>query len=62
MCLKNDQTGMDASVDLNTQNFRFKLGSPAIDAALVGQSMATAVGDKVRPQGNAPDIGAWESR
>jgi parallel beta-helix repeat protein len=52
----------NASTDLNSANFRLKAGSPAIDAALAGQSPATDVGGKPRPQGKAADIGAWESR
>jgi parallel beta-helix repeat protein len=52
----------NASTDLNTANFRLKSDSPAIDAALAGQSPATDVGGLPRPLGAAPDIGAWESR
>ncbi len=50
------------STDLNTANFRLRPGSPAIDAALAGNSPATDVGGLSRPVGAAADIGAWEWR
>ncbi len=50
------------STDLNTANFRLKSGSPAIDAALAGNSPAMDVGGLPRSVGAAADIGAWEWR
>ena len=43
-------------------NFRLQAGSPAIDAALAGQSPTIDVSWSPRPKGKAADIGAWESR
>jgi parallel beta-helix repeat protein len=51
-----------AGVNFLTANFRLKVGSPAIDKALAGNSPVTDVGGKPRPLGAASDIGAWESR
>ncbi len=60
--LVGDPLFESASTDLNTANFRLRPGSPAIDAALAGNSPLTDVGGLSRPVGAASDIGAWEWR
>ncbi len=50
------------SANLTNANFRLRPGSPAIDQAVGGQSLATDIGGVPRPLGVAADLGAWESR
>jgi parallel beta-helix repeat protein len=48
------------STDVFTANFRLKSTAWAIDRGLPSQSPNTDVGGVSRPQGGAPDMGAWE--
>jgi parallel beta-helix repeat protein len=48
------------STDVFTANFRLNSTAWAIDRALPSQSPSTDVGGISRPQGGAPDMGAWE--
>ncbi len=50
------------SSNLTSANFRLRVGSPAIDTALNGQSPATDIAGRSRPLGLGSDLGAWESR
>jgi PA14 domain len=56
------QIVLEDFTNLFEANFRLKAGSPATDAALVGQSPTIDVSWSPRPKGRAADIGAWESR
>jgi parallel beta-helix repeat protein len=47
-------------VDANNGNFRLQAGSPAIDRGSVLPESNTAIDGTPRPQGAAPDIGAYE--
>jgi parallel beta-helix repeat protein len=62
----NDITGdplfVSPNVNPSVANFQLSAGSPAVNAALAGQSPAIDIAGKVRPQGKAGDIGAYESR
>ena len=57
-----DPLFVNASINPLDANFQLTAGSPAIDAALAGQSPALDIAGKARPQGRAADIGAVESR
>lgn len=50
------------SINPAVANFQLRAGSPAIDKALTGQSPNVDISGNARPQGAAPDLGAWESR
>jgi parallel beta-helix repeat protein len=50
------------SINPTTANFSLKVGSPAVDAALAGQSPSIDITGKARPLGVVADIGAYESR
>jgi len=47
-------------VNLAGHDFHLLSGSPAIDRALLAYSLRYAFDGQVRPQGAAPDIGAYE--
>jgi len=47
-------------VNLSGHDFHLLSGSPAIDRALLAYSLRYAYDGQVRPQGAAPDIGAYE--
>ena len=47
-------------VDRSAGNYRVRSGSPAIDRALGQWATATALDGMARPQGTAPDLGAYE--
>ena len=57
-----DPKFVNASTNPAIANFRLKVGSPAIDKALLGQSPKVDAVGIPRPQGVAADIGAYESR
>ncbi len=48
-------------VDVESFDFHLKAGSPAIDAGVADRAPKTDFEGKLRPQGGAPDIGAYES-
>jgi parallel beta-helix repeat protein len=43
-------------------NFRLRVGSPAVDKALAGNSPTIDFGGRARPLGLGSDLGAWEVR
>ena len=57
-----DSLFVNASLNPVNANFNLRAGSPAVDAALIGQSPSTDITGKARPLGKAADIGAYESR
>ena len=57
-----DPLFVNASINPLDANFQLTAGSPAVNAALVGQSPALDIAGKARPLGKAADIGAVESR
>ncbi len=61
----DDLIGLDPqfvqpSTDPASANFRLKSSSPAVDTALASQMPATDLEGHTRPQGSAPDLGAYE--
>ena len=48
------------SRDWNTVDLHLKPGSPAIDAAITSETFGVDLDGTERPQGNGPDIGAYE--
>lgn len=57
-----DPLFVSPSINSANANFQLRASSPAIDAALTGQSPATDIAGKARQLGKAADIGAYESR
>ncbi|MBN1675036.1 MAG: right-handed parallel beta-helix repeat-containing protein [Kiritimatiellae bacterium] len=61
--LANNLTDRDPLfADAQAGNYRLKAGSPAIDAGVTVAEVATDKAGVARPQGQAPDIGAYEFR
>ncbi len=56
----NAQPFVSPSTDVFAANFRLNSSAWAIDRALPSQSPGADVGGIARPQGDAPDMGAWE--
>jgi parallel beta-helix repeat protein len=56
----NAQPFVSPSTDVFTANFRLNSSAWAIDRALPSESPSIDVGGISRPQGGAPDMGAWE--
>ena len=57
-----DPLFVSASINPAIANFSLRVGSPAVDKALAGQSPANDIAGRARPLGAAADIGAHESR